>query len=84
MHKTKGSGIDNVLVVLDEYFWNEYKFRDIYSGNADNDKKWKNQKLFYVACSRAKINLKIVRLVSGEDEKSELEGFFCNITEITN
>ena len=83
MHKTKGSGIDNVLVVLDEYFWyNEYNFRHIYSGEADVDKKWKNQKLFYVACSRAKYNLKIVRLISGEDEKSELERFFGNITEI--
>jgi DNA helicase-2/ATP-dependent DNA helicase PcrA len=84
MHKTKGTGIDNVLVVLDEYFWNEYKFRHIYSGEADDDKKWRNQKLFYVACSRAKDNLKIVRLISGEDERSELEGFFGNITEITN
>jgi DNA helicase-2/ATP-dependent DNA helicase PcrA len=83
MHKTKGSGIDNVLVVLDEYFWNEYKFRHIYSGEADDDKKWRNQKLFYVACSRAKDNLKIVRLISGEKERSELEGFFGNITEIT-
>ncbi len=83
MHKTKGSGIDNVLVVLDEYFWyNEYNFRNIYSGEADDDKKWKNQKLFYVACSRAKTNLKIVRLISGEDEKSELESSFGNITEI--
>ncbi len=84
MHKTKGSGIDNVLVVLDEYFWYEYNFRHIYSGEADDDKKWKNQKLFYVACSRAKYNLKIVRLISDEDERSELEGFFGNITEITD
>ncbi|PCH60162.1 MAG: hypothetical protein COC05_05020 [Gammaproteobacteria bacterium] len=82
MHKTKGSGIDNVLVVLDEYFWHEYNFRHIYSGEADADKKWKNQKLFYVACSRAKNNLKIVRLISDECEKSELEAFFDNITEI--
>jgi len=71
-----------VLVVLDEYFWHEYNFRHIYSGEADADKKWKNQKLFYVACSRAKNNLKIVRLISDECEKSELEAFFDNITEI--
>jgi len=80
MHKTKGSGIDNVLVVLDEYFWyNEYNFRHIYSGEADVDKKWKNKKLFYVACSRAKNNLKIVRLISGEGEKIELENYFGKI-----
>lgn len=82
MHKTKGSGIDNVLVVLDEYFWNEYNFSYIYSSKAAIDKKWKNQKLFYVACSRAKNNLKIVRLISDEDEKVELENYFGNITEI--
>lgn len=82
MHKTKGSGIDNVLVVLDEYFWNEYNFRHIYSGEAEDDKKWKNQKLFYVACSRAKNNLKIVRLISDEDEKIKLERFFGKITEL--
>lgn len=82
MHKTKGSGIENVLVVLDEYFWSEYNFRSIYSGEADDVKKLKNQKLFYVACSRAKNNLKIVRLISDENEKNELEGFFGNVTEI--
>lgn len=26
MHKTKGSSIQNVIVVMDKFFWNEYKF----------------------------------------------------------
>ena len=27
MHKTKGSGIKDVLTFLDEYFWNKYNFK---------------------------------------------------------
>ncbi|AFP30567.1 UvrD-helicase domain-containing protein [Marinobacter sp. BSs20148] len=77
MHKTKGSGIENVLVVLDEYFWhNEYNFRSIYSDGFDATKKWKNQKLFYVACSRAIKNLKVVRLLSDADEEKDFTSMF--------
>ncbi|WP_407267553.1 hypothetical protein [Tenacibaculum maritimum] len=36
MHKTKGSGIKDVLVVLDEYFWNKYNFKTIFNPN-END-----------------------------------------------
>ncbi|MBU2987345.1 AAA family ATPase [Saccharophagus degradans] len=79
MHKTKGSGIENVLVVLDEYFWNiEYNFRSIYSDDFDAVKKWKNQKLFYVACSRTIKNLKVVRLLSDADEEREFTSTFKN------
>lgn len=85
MHKTKGSGIDNVLVVLDEYFWNsEYNFQSIFSDEPNLEKKLKNQKLFYVACSRAKSNLKVVRLVSSEAEKEELNKIFDNLIEISS
>lgn len=77
MHKTKGSGIENVLVVLDEYFWHsEYNFRSIYSKGFDAVKKWKNQKLFYVACSRTIKNLKVVRLLSGDEEEREFKAMF--------
>lgn len=49
MHKTKGSGIENVMVVMDEYFWNKYNFKSIYDVNEEDlNKKSKNQKLFYV------------------------------------
>lgn len=83
MHKTKGSGIENVLVVLDEYFWyNEYNFKSIYSNSFDADKKWKNQKLFYVACSRTKKNLKVVRLLSNSDEEQDFKAMFKNATKI--
>jgi DNA helicase-2/ATP-dependent DNA helicase PcrA len=77
MHKTKGSGIENVLVVLDEYFWhNEYNFRSIYTDGFDAAKKWKNQKLFYVACSRAINNLKVVRLLSDAEEEKDFISMF--------
>lgn len=75
MHKTKGSGIDNVIVVLDEYFWNEYDFTNLFDSNNNEDKKIDSQKLFYVACSRAKTNLTCVRLIK-EDEESFLKSFF--------
>lgn len=77
MHKTKGSGIENVMVVMDEYFWNKYNFKSIYDVNEkDLIKKSKNQKLFYVACSRTIKNLICVRLVSDEDEEKLLLDFF--------
>lgn len=69
MHKTKGTGIDNVLVVLDEYFWNEYDFCAAFNQNEENLlKKEKNLQLIYVACSRAKFNLRCVRLISSDEE----------------
>lgn len=77
MHKTKGSGIENVLVVLDEYFWsNDYDFKTIFSNDGNSQKKQKSQKLFYVACSRAKKNLRCIRLVSNRDEEDEITSFF--------
>lgn len=68
MHKTKGSGIDNVLVVLDEYFWSTYNFNSIFDPAFDVEKKLKNLKLIYVACSRAKNNLICLKLVKREEE----------------
>ncbi|WP_409416011.1 UvrD-helicase domain-containing protein [Flavobacterium sp. PS2] len=77
MHKTKGSGIENVMVVMDEYFWNKYNFKSIYDVNEqDLIKKSRNQKLFYVACSRTIKNLICVRLVSDEEEENQLLAFF--------
>lgn len=77
MHKTKGSGIENVMVVMDEYFWNNYNFKSIYDvDEQDLNRKLKNQKLFYVACSRTIKNLICVRLVSDNEEEKQLLDFF--------
>lgn len=84
MHKTKGAGIDNVLVALDEYFWSEYDFKMVFSKESDSDKRQKSQKLVYVACSRAKTNLRCVRLVSSEAEEAELSDFFEDMVKIEN
>lgn len=77
MHKTKGSSIESVLVVLDEYFWvSEYNFKSIYDGTDVNDlRRAKSQKLFYVACSRARKNLSCVHLVEREFEHKFIEIF---------
>lgn len=77
MHKTKGSGIENVMVVMDEYFWSKYNFKSIYDTfELDEEKKLKNQKLFYVACSRTIKNLICVRIVSDEGEERQLLNYF--------
>lgn len=76
MHKTKGSGINNVLVVLEEYFWNKYNFKSIFDSlETDDKKKLFNQKLFYVACSRAINNLICVKLILPEEEEDLLKKF---------
>lgn len=81
MHKTKGASIDNVIVVLEEFFWNEYKFSSIFTDNSDERIKNKNLKLVYVACSRARTNLACVRLIS-PDEEPGLSKFFDHMVKI--
>ena len=83
MHKTKGSGIQNVLIVLDEYFWTKYNFKTIFdSSETDEKKKLYNQKLFYVACSRSIENLVCIKLILS-DEEGNLIKFFPNNEKIT-
>lgn len=76
MHKTKGSGIENVIVVLDEYFWNKYNFKSIYDSSIVDEKRYKNQKLFYVASSRTIKNLAIVRMIEDEKEEEMMKKYF--------
>lgn len=76
MHKTKGAGIENVLVVLDEYFWNQYKFQ--FSQNSTEPSSVftpPSMKLFYVACSRTIKNLTVVKVVTSDEEKYLLATF---------
>lgn len=83
MHKTKGSGIEKVMVVLDEYFWyQKYKFKTIFDPHeVDTEKKLYNQKLFYVACSRAIQDLICIKLIFPEDKENLLK-YFDNSEEI--
>lgn len=66
MHKTKGSSIQNVIVVMDEFFWNEYKFSSLYSPESDtnNNRVINSKKLIYVACSRAITGLICVKVLT--------------------
>ncbi|XQF92535.1 hypothetical protein ACOBV9_15275 [Pseudoalteromonas espejiana] len=82
MHKTKGSGIENVLVVLDEYFWNKYNFK--FTGDSTEISSVftsPNMKLFYVACSRTIKNLTVVKVVTKE-EKGHLLKVFPEFEEV--
>lgn len=72
MHRTKGTSIPSVIVVMEEYFWNEYDFSLLYKPDECKiEKQVNSQKLIYVACSRAKRNLVCVRVLTG----SEVEAF---------
>lgn len=81
MHKTKGTGIENVTVVLDEGFWNEYSFKNIFSDQLDPD-QFKDRKLVYVACSRAIKNLTCVQIISAEEEAILLKAGFDEIHQV--
>lgn len=74
MHKTKGSSIENVLVVLDEYFWSKYNFKVLFE-DEQSENKTHNLKLFYVACSRAIKNLICVKLITSEEEENLKDSF---------
>lgn len=77
MHKTKGSSIQNVIVVMDEFFWNEYKFSSLYSPESDTnaDRVINSKKLIYVACSRAMSGLVCVKVLTA-DEVDAFKGAF--------
>lgn len=72
MHKTKGSSLDSVIVVMEEFFWtSEYDFSLLHlEGDFNQRKKDNSQKLIYVACSRARKNLTCVKLIKPEEEES--------------
>lgn len=70
MHKTKGTSIPSVIVVMEEYFWNEYDFSLLYKTDTQKiEKQVNSQKLIYVACSRAKNNLVCVRVLTSNEVK---------------
>ena len=79
MHKTKGSSIQNVIVVMDEFFWNEYKFSSLYSPESDTnaDRVINSTKLIYVACSRAISGLVCVKVITKDEEEMFKKRFPC-------
>lgn len=83
MHKTKGSSIKNVVVVMDEFFWSEYKFSSLYSRDSDlNENRVTNsRKLIYVACSRAITGLVCVKVLV-ENEVEDFKAAFPSAEQI--
>lgn len=69
MHKTKGSSIQNVIVVMEEFFWNDYKFSSLYSPENDTNTERiiNSKKLIYVACSRAISGLVCVKVITPDE-----------------
>ena len=78
MHKTKGTGIENVLLVIDEYGWTtEYDFVNCFSAEIPDTKRdIASRKLLYVAASRTKKNLVCVRLMNNQDELERISSYF--------
>lgn len=77
MHKTKGTGIENVVVVLDEYYWRDHNFKNILSKDVRVDQVM-DRKLVYVACSRAIKNLTCVKIIDVEEHDAFLSAGFDN------
>ncbi len=69
-HGTKGEEYDHVLVVIDDKLWFQYSFNQYIEGNKSKNIQRYNrtENLFYVVCSRARINLAVLWL----SEVSEL------------
>ncbi|KOY03721.1 UvrD-helicase domain-containing protein [Pseudomonas nunensis] len=82
MHKTKGSGIKDTLVVIEDFFWaNSYSFNGLFSKEKFDGFDPDTKKILYVACSRTIRNLSCVRLLS-QEEKDNIGFFFDDATEV--
>ena len=79
MHKTKGSSIQNVIVVIDEFFWNEYNFSSLYmpESDANVNRIINSKKLIYVACSRAMVGLVCIKVLTADEVESFKRTFPC-------
>ena len=61
----KGAEFDNVLVVIDDNSWNQYKFNDVFANERKNQGRYdRTRNLLYVCSSRAKNNLIFLSLSS--------------------
>ncbi|MCL7997034.1 ATP-dependent helicase [Brucella sp. 21LCYQ03] len=84
MHKTKGTGIENVLLVIDEYGWTtEYDFVNCFNDGAPSTKRdIASRKLLYVAASRTKKNLVCVRLMNDQAEMESISRYFSDSIQV--
>ena len=77
MHKTKGLSIENVIVVMDEFFWNDYNFTSLYCSESDSNtnRAINSKKLIYVACSRAIKGLVCTRVITSNEVEDFIKMF---------
>ncbi len=77
MHKTKGSSIQSIIVVMEEFFWNDYDFSLIYTSCDEAKQKMReiSQKLIYVACSRAKNSIVCLKVLKKDEVKNFKSAF---------
>ena len=77
-HATKGLEFDNVLIIMENKFGLERnKFSSFFTNPINGDKNTKN--LLYVACSRARKNLKIFYLDDVTTFKDGIENIFSEV-----
>lgn len=86
-HGVKGTEYDNVLVVIDDNLWNQYKFNDVFANIKTNQGRYdRTLNLFYVCCSRAKDKLAVLALSNlSSSALGTVENWFgkSNIIDIT-
>lgn len=78
-HGVKGDEFDNVIVILDDpgANWNQYSFGKLLSGVDTSESRLKRtQNLFYVCCSRARVNLAVVNLAPMGDAAAKIKSLF--------
>jgi DNA helicase-2/ATP-dependent DNA helicase PcrA len=78
-HGVKGDEFDNVIVMLDDpgANWNQYSFGKLLSGADTSEARLKRTRnLFYVCCSRARVNLAVVNLAPMGDAAGKIEYLF--------
>ena len=81
-HNTKGDEFNNVVVIIDDNSWKQsYNFDDYFSNNLTNAKRhYRTNNLFYVVCSRAKINLAVVCVSPlSNNAKSRIKEWFQEV-----
>ncbi|MGL4562703.1 MAG: UvrD-helicase domain-containing protein [Brevinema sp.] len=82
-HSIKGAEFDNVLVIMDNGGWKNYNFGDLFENTANKESVvHRTQKLFYVACSRAKNNLVVYFENPSPEILIKARQWFENIVEI--
>lgn len=83
-HGTKGTEFDNVLVVIDDDAWRNYSFDKYFSDDMTSETVYNRTKnLFYVVCSRAKINLAVLALSPlAESSKVKINELFGELQNV--